>query len=127
MDIVNIRPRYINKLEQVTALSETEKDQLAPVAEKFAFRTNEYYQSLIDWNDPDDPIRRIVMPDLQELDEFGEMDASDEHSYTALKGLEHKYRDTALLLVNNVCGAYCRFCFRKRLFVDGNDEVTNDI
>ena len=127
MDFVNIRPRYINKLEQVDGLSEQERQDLQPVAEKFAFRTNAYYQSLIDWNDPDDPIRRIVMPDLQELDEFGEMDASDEHSYTALKGLEHKYRDTALLLVNNVCGAYCRFCFRKRLFTDGNDEVTNDI
>jgi len=127
MDFVNIRPRYINKIDQVSGLAEQEKQELQPVAEKFAFRTNEYYQSLIDWNDPDDPIRRIVMPNIQELDEFGEMDASDEHSYTALKGLEHKYADTALLLVNNVCGAYCRFCFRKRLFTDGNDEVTNDI
>ena len=128
MDLVNIsRPRYINKLDQVQGLSDQERQQLQPVAERFAFRTNEYYQSLIDWNDPDDPIRRIVMPDIQELDEFGEMDASDEHSYTVRKGLEHKYGDTALLLVNNVCGAYCRFCFRKRLFTDGNDEVTNDI
>lgn len=128
MDLVNIsRPRYINKLDQVQGLGDTERQQLQPVAEKFAFRTNDYYQSLIDWNDPDDPIRRIVMPDIQELDEFGEMDASDEHSYTVRKGLEHKYGDTALLLVNNVCGAYCRFCFRKRLFTDGNDEVTNDI
>jgi lysine 2,3-aminomutase len=127
MDPINIRPRYVNKLEQVPGLSDEERNKLQPVAEKFAFRTNEYYQSLIDWNDPEDPIRRIVMPDLQELDEFGEMDASDEHSYTVRKGLEHKYGDTALLLVNNVCGAYCRFCFRKRLFTDGNDEVTNDI
>jgi KamA family protein len=127
MDFINIRPRYTNKLEHGQGLSEEERKQLQPVAEKFAFRTNEYYQSLIDWNDPEDPIRRIVMPDLQELDEFGEMDASDEHSYTVRKGLEHKYSDTALLLVNNVCGAYCRFCFRKRLFTDGNDEVTNDI
>ena len=127
MDLINIRPRYVNKLDQVDGLSDEERKQLAPVAEKFAFRTNEYYQSLIDWNDPEDPIRRIVMPDIQELDEFGEMDASDEHSYTVRRGLEHKYGDTALLLVNNVCGAYCRFCFRKRLFTDGNDEVTNDI
>lgn len=127
MDVVKIKPRYINKLGQVGELSEEERRQLAPVAEKFAFRTNDYYQSLINWDDPDDPIRRIVMPDIQELDEFGEMDASDEMSYTVLKGLEHKYGDTALLLVNNVCGAYCRFCFRKRLFTDGNDEVTNDI
>jgi KamA family protein len=127
MDFVNIRPRYINKLAQVTALGEEEKQQLQPVAEKFAFRTNEYYQSLINWNDPEDPIRRIVMPDIQEMQEFGEMDASDESSYTVLKGLEHKYADTGLLLVNNVCGAYCRFCFRKRLFTDDNDEVTSDV
>jgi lysine 2,3-aminomutase len=127
MDFVNIRPRYITKLEQVTTLGEEDRRDLTPVAEKFAFRTNEYYQSLIDWNDPDDPIRRIVMPDVQELKEFGEMDASDESSYTVLKGLEHKYGDTALLLVNNVCGAYCRFCFRKRLFTQDNDEVTNDV
>jgi KamA family protein len=67
------------------------------------------------------------MPDIQEMREFGEMDASDESSYTVLKGLEHKYPDTALLLVNNVCGAYCRFCFRKRLFTDDNDEATSDV
>ncbi|MFL6283828.1 MAG: KamA family radical SAM protein [Pyrinomonadaceae bacterium] len=127
MDFVNIRPRYITKLEQVAALEDEERRQLGPVAEKFAFRTNEYYQSLINWDDPEDPIRRIVMPDVQELQEFGEMDASDESSYTVLKGLEHKYPDTALLLVNNVCGAYCRFCFRKRLFTDDNDEVTSDV
>ena len=127
MNPVNIRPRYVTKLDQVGTLSDEERQELKPVAEKFTFRTNEYYQSLINWDDPDDPIRRIVMPDVQELREFGELDASDEISYTALRGLEHKYSDTALLLVNNVCGAYCRFCFRKRLFTDGNDEVTNDV
>jgi lysine 2,3-aminomutase len=127
MDFVNIRPKYVNKLKQVAELGDEERQQLQPVAEKFAFRTNEYYQSLINWDDPADPIRRIVMPDVQEMGEFGAMDASDESSYTVLKGLEHKYPDTALLLVNNVCGAYCRFCFRKRLFTDDNDEVTSDI
>jgi KamA family protein len=122
-----IHARYITTLDQIPALSADEKDELRPVVEQFAFRTNDYYQSLIDWNDPDDPIRRIVMPDVQELDAFGEMDASHEAGYTVLKGLEHKYDDTGLLLVNNVCGAYCRFCFRKRLFTEENDEVTNDI
>src|SRR5947209_19092617 len=67
------------------------------------------------------------MPEVAELEEFGKWDASDEASYTVMKGLEHKYTDTALLLVNNVCGAYCRFCFRKRLFTDDNDEVTNEV
>jgi KamA family protein len=121
------KPKYVTSIDQMTELSDDEKQKLRPVADKFVFRSNDYYQSLIRWDDPDDPIRRIVMPDTGELVEFGEWDASDEAGYTAVKGLEHKYADTALLLVNNVCGAYCRFCFRKRLFTDDNDEVTNDI
>ena len=67
------------------------------------------------------------MPDIQELDDWGQLDASNEEKYTKVKGLEHKYTSTALLLVNEVCAAYCRFCFRKRLFMDENEEVTKDI
>jgi KamA family protein len=119
-------PKYLVRLEQIQELNMIEKEQLKAVTDTFVFRTNDYYQSLIDWNDPNDPIRRIVMPQVAELQEFGKWDASDEASYTVMKGLEHKYSDTALLLVNNVCGAYCRFCFRKRLFTDDNDEVTSD-
>lgn len=121
------RARYITKLGQIDQLDAEQQQSLARVAETFAFRTNDYYQGLIDWDDPDDPIRRLVIPDVQELKVFGEWDASDEASYTVAPGLEHKYRDTALLLANNVCGAYCRFCFRKRLFTQDNDEVVNDI
>lgn len=121
------RTRYITKLEQVPELGPAERAALAPVAERFLFRSNDYYQGLIDWNDPADPIRRIVMPDPGELEGWGELDASGEETYTRVPGLEHKYFDTALLLVNDVCGAYCRFCFRKRLFMHGNDEVARDV
>ena len=120
-------PKYLTKLAQIPQLSEAERSDLEKVSGEFVFRTNDYYQSLIDWNDPDDPIRRIVMPDIQELDDWGQLDASNEEKYTKVKGLEHKYTSTALLLVNEVCAAYCRFCFRKRLFMDENDEVTKDI
>jgi KamA family protein len=91
------------------------------------FRTNEYYLSLVDWNDPDDPIRRIVVPDETELEDWGRPDVSGEVDYTVVPGLEHKYRSTALLLVSDACGASCRFCFRKRLFMDDNDEVVKDV
>jgi lysine 2,3-aminomutase len=120
-------PRYVTRAEAVAELSEQEQREAALVSEKFVFRTNEYYQSLIDWDDPNDPIRRIIMPDASELEDWGLLDASDEESYTVVPGLEHKYRDTALMLVNDVCGGYCRFCFRKRLFMDDNDEVVRDI
>lgn len=121
------KPQYINDLEQVTELGVSERDELTPVGERFIFRSNTYYQSLIDWDDPDDPIRRIIVPVSGELEPWGRLDASDEEAYTVVPGLEHKYADTALLLVNDVCGGYCRFCFRKRLFMNDNDEVVRDI
>ena len=121
------KAKYLTRLEQISQLSQGEINRLDEVNDKFVFRTNDYYQSLIDWDDPEDPIRRIVMPDVQELDDWGQLDASDEESYTVAKGLEHKYDSTALLLVNEVCAAYCRFCFRKRLFMDENEEVTKDV
>ena len=121
------KPRYINRLDQVPQLSTREQEILKPVARKFAFRTNEYYQSLIDWDDPNDPIHRIVIPDTFELLPGGELDASHEDAYTVAPGCQHKYRHTALLLASDVCGAYCRFCFRKRLFMDGSDEVLRDV
>ncbi len=121
------KPRYIRTLDGIPYLSKKEKEMLKPVCKKFAMRVNEYYLSLIDWDDPNDPIRKIIIPNREELKEWGELDASREHDYTKAPGLEHKYEYTALLLVNHVCGGFCRFCFRKRLFIEGNQEVVSDI
>jgi len=122
-----VKPQYITSLDKVPELNAQEREQLKAVTDKFVFRTNDYYQTLIDWDDPNDPIRRIVIPDQAELATWGRLDASDEDEYTVVPGLEHKYEYTALLLVNDVCGAYCRFCFRKRIFMDDNDEVVRDV
>ena len=82
---------------------------------------------LIDWDDPEDPIRRLIIPCASELEMWGDLDPSNEHEYTKMPGLEHKYEYTALMLLNDVCGSYCRFCFRKRLFMDITDETVRDI
>jgi len=121
------KPKYITNIDSIREISENEREKLKAVTEKFMFRTNDYYQNLINWNDPNDPIRRIVIPDTAELSAWGRLDASDEEEYTIVPGLEHKYEFTALLLLNDVCGAYCRFCFRKRLFMDDNDEIVRDV
>ncbi len=121
------RPRYITSLDRIPQLGKKECDGLLPACGAYAFRTNEYYISLINWDDPGDPIRKIVIPDIRETDTWGDLDASNEKRYTRIPGLEHKYDSVALLLVNDVCGSYCRFCFRKRLFIDGNDEVRRDV
>jgi KamA family protein len=120
------KPKYITNLDQITEIPAGERKKLKEVTEKFMFRTNEYYQKLINWDDPDDPIRRIVIPNQAELATWGRLDASDEEKYAVIPGLEHKYEFTVLLLVNDFCSAYCRFCFRKRIFMDVNDEVIRD-
>lgn len=120
-------PKYITKIDKIEELEPGEKKNLKKVTDKFAFRTNTYYQRLINWNDPDDPLRRIIIPNMDELDVWGKLDASDEQKYTRAPGLEHKYEFTAVLLLNDVCAGYCRFCFRKRLFMDINDEVARDV
>jgi KamA family protein len=122
-----MKPRYLTRVDQLDALSPEEKSMAQKVEEKFAFRSNEYYLSLIDWNDPADPIRRIAVPDPMELEESGLLDPSRESNYTVAPGLQHKYRETALMLVSDMCGTFCRFCFRKRLFMDRGAEVTRDV
>lgn len=119
--------KYIKKLEDIPQLSAAERAALKPVAEQYAFRVSDYYLGLIDWNDPADPIRQLVIPRADEMNDWGKLDASNEAANTVARGVQHKYPDTALLLCNEVCGAYCRYCFRKRLFMDENQEVTKDL
>jgi len=119
--------RYLTRIDQIEPLGDAERDRLRPVTEQFAFRSNDYYLSLIDWDDPDDPIRRIIVPSLQELEPWGRLDPSDEKTYTVMPGLEHKYNSTVLLLVSNVCDGICRYCFRKRVFIKPQMEYLRDV
>jgi KamA family protein len=121
------KPKYVHRLQQVSPLAAEEIARIDPVTETFAFRANDYYLSLIDWDDLNDPIKRLIIPDAEELNGQGQLDASGESNYTVVKGLEYKYDSTVIQLVNETCGGFCRFCFRKRLFMDDNNEVTKDI
>ncbi len=118
--------KYYNSIAKVPDLERVD-DELIKIEEQYKFRTNSYYNSLIDWSNPNDPLLNIIVPRKEEDMEWGELDASNETMYQPVKGLEHKYSPTALLLCNDVCGAYCRFCFRKRLFQNENDEVERDV
>ena len=118
--------RYLTHLSKLDGLSPEERRRLEPVAERYAFRLNTYYAGLINWKDPEDPLRRLVIPLETELNDWGALDASREATYTPVRGCQHKYSDTALLLCNEVCGAYCRYCFRKRLFMNDNEDASID-
>lgn len=119
--------RYYQDIQAIEQLTPQQREALAAVTGQFAFRVNDYYLSLIDWDDPADPVRRIIIPDTDELEGWGRLDPSDEEAYTVLPGLEHKYPTTVLLLVSNVCEGICRYCFRKRVFIDPQKEAIQDV
>ncbi len=119
--------RYVTRLENVPGLPADQQASLRAVAEMYPFRANDYYLGLIDWNDPDDPIRRIIVPAAEELGDWGKPDASNENANTVVHGVQHKYPDTVLLLCNDTCGGFCRYCFRKRLFSRRTRETTHDV
>ena len=96
------------------------------VAENLPISVTLYYLSLIDKNDPDDPIRKMIMPSIEELSVDGTLDVSGEAENTKFLGLQHKYTQTVLILATNRCASYCRFCFRKRLVGRPNSEILDN-
>jgi lysine 2,3-aminomutase len=121
------RVGYVTDVARLPGLPAAERAHLARVAERYVFRVNDYYLSLIDWNDPRDPIRQLVVPREEELRDFGNLDPIGERATAVGRGLQHKYRDTVVIVCSDTCGAYCRYCCRKRLFMEGNDETARDV
>ena len=87
----------------------------------------EYYFSLIDFSNPNDPIMKMSIPSDFEFDRDGSFDTSGEGDNTVLPGMQHKYRQTALILSTNKCAMYCRHCFRKRLVGLSTEEVVEHL
>lgn len=113
----------IDQIPKVSNLRRDDREKLESVIRKYPMRVTDYYSSLIDWADSEDPIRKLSLPSLNEVDEAGELDTSGEASNTKFEGLQHKYETTALVLSTNVCYMYCRHCFRKRLVGTSQEEI----
>lgn len=105
----------LKELNKFLNLSSCELKQFDEIVHIHPMRVSAYYLSLIDWNDPNDPIRKMAIPSLDESNLEGFYDTSGEAENTKMPGLQHKYAETALILSTNRCATYCRYCFRKRL------------
>ena len=112
------------ELAPVLGWTAEETARYGKVLERFPMLITPYYLSLVDPKDPDDPIGRMCVPSLAELEDGGSFDTSGEADNTKLEGMQHKYDQTVLLLSTNQCAMYCRHCFRKRL-VGLSDEELN--
>lgn len=117
----------VEGLQKVLPMSEEESQQMGAIIEKYPMCINPYYLSLIDPNDPNDPIRKMCVPDVFEFSEGGQADTSGEADNTVIQGMQHKYKQTTLILSTNQCAMYCRHCFRKRMVGPSAEETAKYI
>jgi len=84
---------------------------------KLALGITPYFFNLIDPADENCPIRRQVVPRIEETRTASwEMsDPCGEDSHSPVPGLVHRYPDRVLFLVTDRCASYCRYCTRSRL------------
>jgi len=106
-------------------LNAEDEEKLKNIIKRYPMSIPEYYLSLINPNDPEDPIKKLCIPSIKETDLSGSLDTSGEASNTVVKGLQHKYRQTGMILSTSKCAMYCRHCFRKRLVGQSDDEINN--
>jgi lysine 2,3-aminomutase len=111
------------EIGKVLTLTEEEENALS-APHLFRVDITPYFISLIDPDDPEDPIRKQVIPNDCEMVPFtAEMaDSLSEDAHSPVPGLVHRYPDRVLMLVTTQCASYCRYCTRSRIV--GNPSAT---
>jgi lysine 2,3-aminomutase len=84
---------------------------------RLAMAITPYFFTLIDGADESCPIRRQVIPRIEETHTapWEMKDPCGEDAHSPVPGLVHRYPDRVLFLVTDRCAAYCRYCTRSRL------------
>jgi lysine 2,3-aminomutase len=113
------RINTIQEFEKVLNLTEDERKALSAPG-LFRVDITPYFISLIDPDDPNDPIRKQVVPTAREMASFTAMmeDSLAEDRHSPVPGLVHRYPDRVLMLVTTQCASYCRYCTRSRIVGD---------
>lgn len=107
-------------------MTEPEKNDVAQCLSAFRMAITPYYAALIDPQDPNDPIRKICVPSIQETYPCAD-DMSDplgEESDSPVPHIVHRYPDRVLFLITLRCSTYCRYCTRRRLVGEEDKIIT---
>ncbi len=98
-------------------LTDEERAGVLLAGTKLAMSITPHFFNLIDRDDPDCPIRRQVIPRIEEGWNAPEemADPCGEDSHMPVPGLVHRYPDRVLFLVTDRCASYCRYCTRSRV------------
>jgi lysine 2,3-aminomutase len=120
--------RHMLGPEEIAArldLTPSERAGLAAAPGLFRVGATPYYFALADREHPSCPIRRQIVPLVDETHVRAEelVDPLGEDSHNPTPAIVHKYPDRVLLLAVDRCAIYCRHCNRRRL-VGGDDPTT---
>ena len=111
----------IERLLPLPPAAPQERARWRALLRRYPCRITPYYLSLINWDDPADPLRRQCVPDLRELENPAAVaaDPLGEEGHLVAPGLVRRYRDRALALVTSECALVCRHCTRKNFWRSG--------
>ena len=113
------RINTVEEFEKIFPLTEGERKALS-ASHLFRVDITPYFISLINPDDPHDPVRKQVVPTAEELKPFTAMmeDSLAEDRHSPVPGLVHRYPDRVLMMVTTQCASYCRYCTRSRIVGD---------
>ena len=116
----------INKqsdLDGILSLSQNEIAGFAAAQNRLSVGITPYFANLIDPNDFNCPIRRQVIPNIEEssVSPIERKDPVGEELDMVVPGVVHRYPDRVLFLVTDRCAAYCRYCTRSRMVSNAQD------
>lgn len=110
------RIETVEDLSKYIKLTPEEQDGIRECLKTLRMAITPYYLSLMNPDDPHDPIRKQAIPTSAEL-YFAPEDLADplhEDTDSPTPGLTHRYPDRVLLLLTDQCSMYCRHCTRRR-------------
>lgn len=118
----------VEELSRLISLTIEEQAELKLVTAKYPLAITPYYLSLIDLDDPHDPIRKQAVPCIDELSmgTLGREDPLEEKRDSVVPGLVHRYPDRVLMVLTDICPMLCRHCTRKREWHHGGWVHTSD-
>lgn len=113
---VRNRIETLDELKKYVKLTPEEEKGVKESLQTLRMAITPYYISLIDPNDPHDPIRKQSVPMADELfiSDEDQLDPLSEDEDSPVPGLTHRYPDRVLFLITDMCSMYCRHCTRRR-------------
>jgi lysine 2,3-aminomutase len=111
----------VEELAKYIPLSSKEQTQINLVIKRYPLTVTPYYLSLINPEDPNDPIKKQAVPCFDEITmaDMGEEDPLEEKRDSVVPGLVHRYPDRVLMVLTDICPMLCRHCTRKREWQNG--------